>query len=65
MAVMALRAPSLVRNRRYCAPLKSVLIENAGAPLSELASRLRHRAFKHGKQTDDQTLLLIRRCGAV
>jgi serine phosphatase RsbU (regulator of sigma subunit) len=41
-------------------PLKSVLIENAGAPLSELASRLRHRALEHGKQTDDQTLLLIR-----
>ncbi len=41
-------------------PLKSVLIENAGAPLSELADRLRARALQHGKQTDDQTLLLIR-----
>ena len=41
-------------------PLKSVLIENACAPLPELASRLRHRVLEHGKQTDDQTLLLIR-----
>lgn len=41
-------------------PLKSVLIENAGAPLSELATCLRSRALQHGKQTDDQTLLLVR-----
>ena len=41
-------------------PLKSVLIQNAGAPLSEIANRLRDRALQHGKQTDDQTLLLIR-----
>jgi sigma-B regulation protein RsbU (phosphoserine phosphatase) len=41
-------------------PLKSVLVENAGAPLSELAHRLRARALQHGKQIDDQTLLLIR-----
>lgn len=46
-------------------PLKSVLIENAGAPLPELASRLRHRALEHGKQTDDQTLLLIRHSRAI
>jgi hypothetical protein len=41
-------------------PLKSVLIENAAAPLPELARRLRDRTFQHGKQIDDQTLLLIR-----
>jgi hypothetical protein len=40
--------------------LKSVLIENAGASLPELASRLRDRALRHGKQTDDQTVLLVR-----
>ena len=42
-------------------PLKSVLIQSAGAPLPEIPSRLRQRALQHGKQTDDHTLLLIRR----
>ncbi|MBV9301290.1 MAG: serine/threonine-protein phosphatase [Acidobacteriaceae bacterium] len=42
-------------------PLKGVLAANAGAPLCELADRLRGRALQHGKQTDDQTLLLVRR----
>ncbi len=46
-------------------PLKSVLIENAAAPLPELARRLRDRTFQHGKQTDDQTLLLIRHSRAI
>lgn len=46
-------------------PLKTVLIENAGAPLPELASRLRYCALQHGKQTDDQTLLLIRHSPAI
>jgi len=46
-------------------PLKSVLIQSAGAPLPEIASRLRQRALQHGKQTDDQTLLLIRRSRAI
>ena len=46
-------------------PLKSVLIQNAGAPLPKLASRLRDRALQHGKQTDDQTVLLIRQSGAI
>ncbi len=41
-------------------PLKSILIEHACAPLPEIARRLRDRAFQHGKQIDDQTLLLIR-----
>jgi hypothetical protein len=41
-------------------PLKSVLIQTADAPLAEIASRLRDKALQHGKQTDDQTLLLIR-----
>ena len=41
-------------------PLKSILIQNAGAPLPEIASRLRDRALQQGKQTDDQTVLLIR-----
>jgi len=41
-------------------PLKSILIETAGAPLPEIANRLRDCALEHGKQTDDQTLLLIR-----
>jgi serine phosphatase RsbU (regulator of sigma subunit) len=46
-------------------PLKSVLIENAGAPLPEIASRLRDRTLQHGKQTDDQTVLLIRHSRAI
>jgi hypothetical protein len=46
-------------------PLKSVLIQNAGAPLPEIASRLRDRALQHGKQTDDQTLLIIRHSRAI
>ncbi len=41
-------------------PLKSVLVEHAGASLSDLANRLRARALEHGRQMDDQTLLLIR-----
>ncbi len=41
-------------------PLKTVLLENAAAPLSELADQLRQRAIQQGKQIDDQTLLLIR-----
>ena len=41
-------------------PMKSILMENADAPLTEIASRLRDRALQHGKQIDDQTLLLIR-----
>ncbi len=46
-------------------PLKSILIENACAPLPEIARRLRDRAFQHGKQIDDQTLLLIRHSRAI
>jgi hypothetical protein len=46
-------------------PLKSVLIQNAGAPLPEIASRLRDRALQHGKQTDDQTLLIVRHSRAI
>jgi len=46
-------------------PLKSILLQNAGAPLPEIASRLRHRALQHGKQTDDQTLLIIRHSRAI
>jgi serine phosphatase RsbU (regulator of sigma subunit) len=41
-------------------PLKSVLIENAGLELREIAGRMRQRALAHGMQVDDQTLLLLR-----
>jgi serine phosphatase RsbU (regulator of sigma subunit) len=42
-------------------PLKSVLLTAADAPLSEIMSALRDCASKHGKQMDDQTVLLLRR----
>jgi serine phosphatase RsbU (regulator of sigma subunit) len=45
-------------------PLKTVLVESASEPLSEIAAHLRRRALLHGKQADDQTLLLLRR-GAI
>jgi serine phosphatase RsbU (regulator of sigma subunit) len=44
-------------------PLKTVLVENASEPLPEIAAHLRRRTLLHGKQVDDQTLLLLR-CGA-
>jgi len=40
---------------------KSLLAENHGRPLSEIADRLLGAARAHGRQLDDQTLLLIRR----
>ena len=43
------------------APLKAVLARNAAAPLCEVARQLRECALRHGKQLDDQTLLLVRR----
>jgi sigma-B regulation protein RsbU (phosphoserine phosphatase) len=42
-------------------PLKSVLRASAEAPLSEIMNALQDCALKHGKQTDDQTVLLLRR----
>lgn len=42
-------------------PLKSVLRASADASLSEIMNALRDCALKHGKQTDDQTVLLLRR----
>ena len=40
---------------------KSLLVQNNGRPLSEIANRLVSAARAHGPQLDDQTLLLIRR----
>jgi sigma-B regulation protein RsbU (phosphoserine phosphatase) len=40
---------------------KSLLAQNDGIPLSEIADRLVSAARAHGRQLDDQTLLLIRR----
>jgi serine phosphatase RsbU (regulator of sigma subunit) len=42
------------------APLKSILRDSAGAPLSEVMAALRDRALQHGEQFDDQTALLLR-----
>lgn len=45
--------------------LQAVLLESArrAAPLQELLNALLERASRHGKQTDDQTVLLVRRKG--
>lgn len=42
-------------------PFKVVLRSSAEAPLPQIMALLRDRALKHGKQLDDQSLLLIRR----
>ena len=42
------------------APLKALLAQSASAPLSALAEKLRTHALEHGKQTDDQSLLIVR-----
>jgi sigma-B regulation protein RsbU (phosphoserine phosphatase) len=42
-------------------PVKSLLARTAGEPLRDIADRLTAAARAHGKQLDDQTLLLIRR----
>jgi sigma-B regulation protein RsbU (phosphoserine phosphatase) len=41
--------------------MKSLLAGAAGRPLAEIAESLFGGARAHGKQLDDQTLLLIRR----
>ena len=41
--------------------VKALLVETASRPLHEIADRLLSEARAHGKQLDDQTLLLIRR----
>lgn len=42
-------------------PLKEILRDRFDAPLNETAKEIRSRAQAHGKQTDDQTVLLLRR----
>jgi serine phosphatase RsbU (regulator of sigma subunit) len=46
-------------------PLEESFLQSCreGAPLAEIARTLRERALRHGQQTDDQTVLLIRRMG--
>jgi len=44
--------------------VKALLVETASRPLHEIADRLVSAARAHGKQLDDQTLLLIRRSEA-
>jgi hypothetical protein len=41
--------------------LKAVILEFADSSLEQVMSRLRATALKRGKQTDDQTVLLVRR----
>jgi serine phosphatase RsbU (regulator of sigma subunit) len=41
--------------------VKLLLARTAGKPLRDIAERLTAAARAHGKQLDDQTLLLIRR----
>jgi sigma-B regulation protein RsbU (phosphoserine phosphatase) len=42
-------------------PLKSALRESAGEPLEQIALRLQRTAREHGPQSDDQTMLIVRR----
>jgi sigma-B regulation protein RsbU (phosphoserine phosphatase) len=42
-------------------PLESLIVEQAGKPLSEIAQSMYDLAQGYGKQADDQTVLLIRR----
>jgi len=42
-------------------PLKALLSANAKRPLPEIISAMRDRALAFGKQTDDQSVLLLRR----
>ena len=42
-------------------PLKAVFLESAAASLEQIANRLRATALKQGPQSDDQTVLLVRR----
>jgi sigma-B regulation protein RsbU (phosphoserine phosphatase) len=42
-------------------PLKAVCLESADAPLEQVMDRLRATSLERGKQTDDQTVLLVRR----
>jgi serine phosphatase RsbU (regulator of sigma subunit) len=42
-------------------PLKEVLLNTAAKPLEEIVSALRKLSLSHGKQVDDQTVLLVRR----
>lgn len=45
-------------------PLKAAFLQSAGAPLPEIMSRLRATARERGPQSDDQTVLLVRRAAA-
>jgi sigma-B regulation protein RsbU (phosphoserine phosphatase) len=42
-------------------PLKAAILETADTPLEEVMNRLRATSLQRGKQTDDQTVLLVRR----
>jgi sigma-B regulation protein RsbU (phosphoserine phosphatase) len=42
-------------------PVKAALRENPDMPLAELFQKIRGLALAFGKQTDDQTMLLVRR----
>ena len=42
--------------------VKALVVEHAGAPLPQLQDRLIGAARQHGRQMDDQTVLLIRAC---
>lgn len=44
-------------------PVKSALRQFAKAPLPDIFRNLRELALRHGKQQDDQTMLLVRRVG--
>lgn len=42
-------------------PFKTTLLSNSDSPLETVITRLHETAARHGKQTDDQTVLLVRR----
>lgn len=44
-------------------PFKSVMLNNGNASLEAIITSLRETAARHGKQADDQTVLLVRRLG--
>lgn len=48
-------------NELGLAPFELNLLRNGDQPLGKIAESLRALALEHGKQTDDQTVLLIRR----
>lgn len=52
------------QNREFgLEPLKRILAKKSGEKLDEISTEMRRSALSHGKQADDQTILLLRRNG--